>query len=57
MAFPIRLTIDRAFTSSSAPVSQALPVIITWLAGSVMEQLKIIGPLTDPTAYGGSARR
>jgi hypothetical protein len=32
----------------------ALPVIIThgW-PGSVIEQLKIIGPLTDPTAYGG----
>ena len=35
----------------------ALPVIIThgW-PGSVMEQLKIIGPLTDPTAHGGSAQ-
>lgn len=34
----------------------ALPVIIThgW-PGSVVEQLKIIGPLTDPTAHGGSA--
>jgi pimeloyl-ACP methyl ester carboxylesterase len=34
----------------------ALPLIIThgW-PGSVIEQLKIIGPLTDPTAYGGSA--
>jgi pimeloyl-ACP methyl ester carboxylesterase len=34
----------------------ALPVIIThgW-PGSVIEQLKIIGPLTDPTAYGGHA--
>ncbi len=32
----------------------ALPVIIThgW-PGSVIEQLKIIGPLTDPVAYGG----
>jgi pimeloyl-ACP methyl ester carboxylesterase len=32
----------------------ALPVIIThgW-PGSIIEQLKIIGPLTDPTAYGG----
>ena len=32
----------------------ALPVIVThgW-PGSVFEQLKIIGPLTDPTAYGG----
>ena len=36
--------------------ANALPVIIThgW-PGSVVEQLKIIGPLTDPTAYGGKA--
>lgn len=34
----------------------ALPVIIThgW-PGSVIEQLKVIGPLTDPTAHGGTA--
>ena len=34
----------------------ALPIIIThgW-PGSVVEQLKIIGPLADPTAFGGSA--
>ncbi len=34
----------------------ALPVIIThgW-PGSVVELLKVIGPLTDPTAHGGSA--
>jgi len=34
----------------------ALPIIIThgW-PGSVIEQLKIIGPLTDPTAFGGRA--
>jgi pimeloyl-ACP methyl ester carboxylesterase len=34
----------------------ALPMIIThgW-PGSVIEQLKVIGPLTDPTAHGGSA--
>ena len=34
----------------------ALPVVIThgW-PGSVIEQLKIIGPLTDPTAHGGTA--
>ncbi|HEX6542322.1 MAG TPA: epoxide hydrolase N-terminal domain-containing protein, partial [Ktedonobacterales bacterium] len=34
----------------------ALPLIVThgW-PGSIVEQLKIIGPLTDPTAYGGSA--
>ena len=33
-----------------------LPIIIThgW-PGSVIEQLKVIGPLTDPTAYGGGA--
>jgi pimeloyl-ACP methyl ester carboxylesterase len=35
----------------------ALPIIIThgW-PGSVTEQLKIIGPLTDPTAHGGRAQ-
>jgi pimeloyl-ACP methyl ester carboxylesterase len=34
----------------------ALPLIIThgW-PGSIIEQLKIIGPLTDPTAHGASA--
>src|SRR5262249_44751017 len=34
----------------------AMPVIIThgW-PGSVIEQLKIIDPLTNPTAHGGSA--
>ena len=33
-----------------------MPVIIThgW-PGSIIEELKIIGPLTDPTAYGGKA--
>src|SRR5262245_1550050 len=33
----------------------ALPVIVThgW-PGSIIEQLKIIAPLTDPTAHGGS---
>src|ERR1051325_6557567 len=33
----------------------ALPIIIThgW-PGSVIEQLKLIEPLTDPTAYGGT---
>ena len=36
--------------------ANALPVIVThgW-PGSVLEQLKIIGPLTDPTAHGGTA--
>ena len=34
----------------------ALPLIIThgW-PGSIIEQMKIIGPLTDPTAHGGKA--
>ena len=34
----------------------ALPLIVThgW-PGSIIEQLKIIAPLTDPTAYGGTA--
>ena len=34
----------------------ALPVIIThgW-PGSVLEQMKVIAPLTDPTAFGGTA--
>ena len=34
----------------------ALPLIVTrgW-PGSIIEQLKIIAPLTDPTAHGGTA--
>jgi pimeloyl-ACP methyl ester carboxylesterase len=34
----------------------ALPMIIThgW-PGSIIEQMKVIGPLTDPTAFGGTA--
>ncbi len=34
----------------------AMPMIVThgW-PGSIIEQMKIIGPLTDPTAHGGSA--
>jgi pimeloyl-ACP methyl ester carboxylesterase len=36
--------------------ANALPVIVThgW-PGSVIEQLKVVGPLTDPTGFGGSA--
>ena len=36
--------------------ANALPLIVThgW-PGSIIEQMKIIGPLTDPTAYGGKA--
>ncbi|HEX2228428.1 MAG TPA: epoxide hydrolase, partial [Candidatus Binatia bacterium] len=35
----------------------ALPIIVThgW-PGSVIEQLKIVGPLSDPTAFGGGAQ-
>jgi pimeloyl-ACP methyl ester carboxylesterase len=35
--------------------ADALPLIVThgW-PGSIIEQLKIIGPLTDPTAHGGT---
>jgi hypothetical protein len=34
----------------------ALPLVVThgW-PGSIIEQMKIIGPLTDPTAHGGTA--
>src|SRR6185295_14671087 len=34
----------------------ALPVIIThgW-PGSILEQIKLVGPLTDPTSFGGRA--
>jgi pimeloyl-ACP methyl ester carboxylesterase len=35
---------------------KALPLVVThgW-PGSIIEQLKIVGPLTDPTAHGGRA--
>jgi pimeloyl-ACP methyl ester carboxylesterase len=40
-----------------SPHANALPLVIThgW-PGSVVEFLKVIGPLTDPTAHGGEAR-
>ena len=48
--------VDIHFIHVRSRQKNALPVIIThgW-PGSVIEQLKIIGPLTDPTAHGGSA--
>jgi len=48
--------VDIHFIHVRSRHSNALPVIIThgW-PGSIIEQLKIIGPLTDPTAHGGSA--
>jgi hypothetical protein len=48
--------LDIHFIHVRSKHANALPVIIThgW-PGSIIEQLKIIGPLTDPTAYGGKA--
>src|SRR5258705_613581 len=48
--------VDIHFIHVRSKHPNALPLIIThgW-PGSVIEQLKIIGPLTDPTAHGGSA--
>jgi pimeloyl-ACP methyl ester carboxylesterase len=48
--------LDIHFIHVRSPHPGALPVIVThgW-PGSVIEQLKIIEPLTDPTARGGSA--
>jgi pimeloyl-ACP methyl ester carboxylesterase len=48
--------VDIHFIHVRARHKNALPVIVThgW-PGSVIEQLKIIGPLTDPTAHGGRA--
>jgi len=48
--------VDIHFIHVRSPHPNALPVIIThgW-PGSVIEQLKIIDPLTNPTAHGGRA--
>lgn len=48
--------LDIHFIHVKSRHENALPVIIThgW-PGSIVEQLKLIGPLTDPTAHGGSA--
>jgi pimeloyl-ACP methyl ester carboxylesterase len=47
---------DIHFIHVKSPHENALPLIIThgW-PGSVIELLEVIGPLTDPTAHGGSA--
>jgi pimeloyl-ACP methyl ester carboxylesterase len=44
------------FVHVRSPHDDALPLIVNhgW-PGSIIEQLKIIDPLTDPTAHGGSA--
>src|SRR4029078_2422047 len=48
--------LDIHFIHVRSKHDNALPLIVThgW-PGSVVEQLKIVGPLTDPTAHGGSA--
>jgi pimeloyl-ACP methyl ester carboxylesterase len=48
--------LDIHFVHVRSKHENALPVIVThgW-PGSPIEQLKIIDPLTNPTAYGGSA--
>ena len=48
--------LDIHFIHVRSKHENALPLIVTHgLPGSVVEQFKIIGPLTDPTAYGASA--
>lgn len=48
--------LDIHFIHVRSKHANALPLIVThgW-PGSIIEQLKIIDPLTDPTAHGGSA--
>lgn len=48
--------VDIHFIHVKSKHPNALPIIVThgW-PGSVIEQLKIIDPLTDPTAHGGKA--
>src|SRR3954452_6714746 len=48
--------LDIHFLHVRSQHEDALPLIVThgW-PGSIIEQLKIIGPLTDPTAHGASA--
>jgi len=47
--------LDIHFIHARSKHEDALPLIVThgW-PGSVVEQLKIVEPLTDPTAYGGT---
>ncbi len=48
--------VDIHFIHVRSRHAHALPLIVThgW-PGSIIEQMKIIGPLTDPTAHGGGA--
>ncbi|MBU3078825.1 epoxide hydrolase family protein [Sphingomonas quercus] len=47
--------VDIHFIHVRSKHEKALPVIIThgW-PGSIIEQMKVIGPLSDPTAFGGT---
>jgi pimeloyl-ACP methyl ester carboxylesterase len=47
--------LDIHFIHVRSQHEDALPIIVThgW-PGSIIEQLKLIGPLTDPTSHGGS---
>jgi pimeloyl-ACP methyl ester carboxylesterase len=59
-AFPQFMTeidgLDIHFIHVESPHENALPLVIThgW-PGSIVEMLNVVGPLADPTAYGGSA--
>jgi pimeloyl-ACP methyl ester carboxylesterase len=48
--------VDVHFIHVESPHADALPIILThgW-PGSIIEMLDIVGPLTDPTSYGGRA--
>src|SRR5579872_559122 len=48
--------VDIHFIHVRSKHDDALPLVIThgW-PGSIIEQMKVIGPLTDPTAHGASA--
>jgi pimeloyl-ACP methyl ester carboxylesterase len=48
--------LDIHFIHIRSKHDDALPLVVThgW-PGSILEQLKLVGPLTDPTAHGGSA--
>jgi pimeloyl-ACP methyl ester carboxylesterase len=59
-AFPQFVTeidgVDIHFIHVRSKQANALPMIVThgW-PGSIIEQMKIVGPLTDPTAHGSKA--
>src|SRR3712207_4632205 len=48
--------LDIHFIHVRSKHEDALPLVINhgW-PGSIIEQLKLVGPLTDPTAHGGTA--